>query len=134
LVLNTITDLLRDKGIVIDPDTSRLNEGIIRTQPFIFAKGSVITISELERFTDTAVTYNKGWTRARHTLLLETQLIDGTSVNLSITAKIEGRSDGPSGPEWISLKSSGAFERQLIKEIVEIITGSTPGFTPPKEP
>ena len=131
-ILQALNDLLREKGITIDIDTSRPNEGIIRTQPFVFAKGSVITISELERYAEATISYNKGWTRARHTLVIETQPIDGTSLNLSITAKIEGRSAGPAGPEWVTLRSNGDIERQFIIEIVEAVTGASPAVPTPK--
>ncbi len=131
-VLQALTDLLQAKGIVIDQDTSRLSEGVIRTQPFVFAKGSVITISELEHSVETSVTLGRSWTRARHTLLIETQPIDGTTLNLSVTAKIEARSDGPAGPQWITLRSSGELERKLIKEIVEAVTGTSPDAPTPK--
>jgi hypothetical protein len=124
--LQAIRDTLQERGIVIDDDASKPNEGVIRTLPFVFAKGSVITISELQRYAESSNALGRSWTRARHTLTFEAQPIDGVSLNLSLTAKIEGRSDGPTGPEWISLRSNGDLERAIIAKIVEAITGSSP--------
>lgn len=133
-VLKTVQDLLREKGIVVDTDVSRFNEGMVITQPFVFAKGSSITRSELSQATEIPTTYDteRGWTRARHTLTIEIQPIDGTAVNLSINAKIEGRSDGPAGAEWITLRSTGQIEQELISQIVAAITGASPSEPPPQ--
>ena len=47
VLVNTIIDALKDKKIVVDDASSRLGEGIIVTQPFVFAKGAVITRSHV---------------------------------------------------------------------------------------
>jgi hypothetical protein len=125
-VINAVNEFLREKTIVLDADTSRLSEGTLRTQPFVFAKGSVITKSYVERYTEAETSAGRNWTRARHTLLIEVQPIDGTKVNLFVTAKIEGRSDGPTGPEWLTLRSNGTLEQELINSIVETFTGDSP--------
>ena len=131
--LKAVQELLREKGIVVDVDVSRLNEGMVITQPFVFAKGSTITQSELERATELPATFGgRGWTRARHTLTIEIQPIDGTAVNLSVNAKIEGRSDGPTGAEWITLRSTGEIEQNIISQIVASITGASPSDPPPQ--
>jgi hypothetical protein len=135
VVTQTLTDLLRESGIVIDEDTSRPSEGIIRTQSYVFAKGNIITKSELDRYAEAEALFGRSWTRARHILTIEIQPIDGASLNLSVSAKIEGRSDGPSGPEWITLRSNGEIERELINQLVEAITGASPAASkPPVKP
>lgn len=132
--LKAVQELLREKGIVIDADVSRLNEGMVITQPFVFAKGSSITRSELSQVTEIPTSFDsgRGWTRARHTLIIEIQPIDGIAVNLSINAKIEGRSDGPAGAEWITLRSTGQIEQEFISQIVASITGASPSEPPPQ--
>src|SRR5574338_1517548 len=40
-LVETIIDALKEKKIVVDEASSRLRDGIIITQPFTFAKGSV---------------------------------------------------------------------------------------------
>lgn len=133
-VIQATTDYLKERGIVLDQDTSRLNEGLLITQPFVFAKGSSITQSKLEQYADLPETEatNRGWTRARHILVIEIQPIDGTAVNLSVNVKIEGRVEGPTGTEWVSLRSNGNIEQETISNIVAAVTGNNP--TTPMQP
>jgi hypothetical protein len=63
-LMASIIDVLREKNIVIDDASSRMKDGIIVTQPFVFAKGSVITLNELTRYA-TLDTSDSAWTRAR---------------------------------------------------------------------
>ncbi len=49
ILISSIIDALREKKIIVDDASSRLKEGIIVTQPFVFAKGAVITLNELHR-------------------------------------------------------------------------------------
>jgi len=63
-LINTIIEVLRDQKIVVDEASSRPKDGMIITQPFVFAKGSVITLNELSRYAilDSS---DSAWTRAR---------------------------------------------------------------------
>ncbi len=124
VLLATIVETLREKRIVVDEASSRPQDGILITQPFVFAKGSVITQSELNRY---AILENSGtsWTRAQYTLTIEVQSIDGIQNNVSVNAKIEGRA-GSLMPEWVTVRSSGTAEDEFLAKLVESITGVSP--------
>lgn len=119
----TITDILESMKILIDDSASRPKDGIIVTQPFIFAKGAVITRNELNRY---AVLPNSdtSWTSGRYTLTVEIQSIDGIQNNVSVTAKIEGRSKNGFESEWTTLPSSGSIEDEFLVKLVESVTGT----------
>lgn len=125
ILVSTIIDILKERKIIVDEAASRLNDGIIITQPFVFARGAVITRNELARYAvlpgaDTA------WTRGRYTLTIEVQSIDGMQNNVSVLAKVEGRSESGLMSEWTTLQSSGIAEDEFLVKLVEAITGTTP--------
>ncbi len=123
-LLKTIADLMRDRKLIVDDAASRPNEGIIVTQPFTFIKGAVVAESELSRYADVETSTTRGWTRGRYTLMVEVQPIDGVSANVSVNAKIEGRTDGAIGAEWITLPSNGTAEQEFLTALVETMGGS----------
>ena len=123
-LIKAITDLMRDRKLIVDDAASRPEEGIIVSQPYTFIKGAVITESELSRFAAVETSDARGWTRARYTITAEVQPIDGTSANLSINAKIEGRTDGATGAEWITLPSNGTAEQEFLVALIESLGGS----------
>ena len=129
-LLKAITDLMRDRKLIVDDAASRPDEGILVTQPYTFIKGAVITQSELSRFAGVETADARGWTRARYTITVEVQPIDGTSANVSINAKIEGRTDGAAGAEWITLPSNGTAEQEFLAALIESM-GGTPATTKP---
>jgi len=125
ILIRTIVDALREKKIVVDEASSRPKEGIIVTQPVIFAKGSVTAQSELNRYAildslDTA------WTRAQYTLTIEVQSIDGIQNNISVNAKIEGRANNGIMSEWVTVRSSGVAEDEFLAKLIELATGNSP--------
>jgi hypothetical protein len=124
-LMASIIDVLREKNIVIDDASSRMKDGIIVTQPFVFAKGSVITLNELTRYAELD-TSDSAWTRARYTLTIEVQSIDGVQNNVSVIAKVEGRAGNGLMSEWLTVKSSGAAEDEFISKLVERVTGNSP--------
>ncbi len=123
LIENVMVVLLEQK-IIVDDSASRPKEGIIITQPFVFAKGAVITKNELNRY---AILPNSdtSWTRGRYTLIIEIQSIDGIQNNVSVTAKVEGRSENGLQSEWTTLQSSGSAEEDFLIKLVELVTGTT---------
>jgi len=123
-LLKTITDLMRDRKLIVDDAASRMSEGIIVTQPYTFIKGAVVAESEINRFADIETSTNRGWTRGRYTLTVEVQAIDGSSANLSVNAKIEGRTDGAIGAQWITLPSNGQAEQEFLSALVETMGGA----------
>jgi hypothetical protein len=49
-LVESITDILKERKIIVDESASRLNDGVIITQPFVFAKGAVTARNELNRY------------------------------------------------------------------------------------
>ena len=119
----SVLDILKERKLIVNESASRLKDGIIVTEPFVFAKGAVITRNELNRY---AVLENSdtSWTRGRYTLTVEIQSIDGIQNNVSVTAKVEGRSENGLVYEWTTLQSTGAAQDEFLVKLVESITGT----------
>lgn len=128
VLIEMIVDTLREKKIVVDEASSRLKDGIIVTQPFVFAKGSVVTQNELNRYALLESSYSS-WTRAQYTLTIEVQSIDGVQNNVSVNAKVEGRAGNGLMTEWITVRSSGVAEDDFLAKLVELVTGNSPDPT-----
>ena len=124
VLVETIKQVLRDSKFVVDEASSRFSDGIIVTQPFQFAKGPVLAQSELLRYA-ILQTSDTAWSRARYTLVIEVQSIDGVQNNVTVNAKVEGRSGTGLGSEWTTLQSSGLAEDEILKLIVEAVTGKS---------
>ncbi|MCW5957020.1 MAG: hypothetical protein KIT61_10575 [Pyrinomonadaceae bacterium] len=124
VLVETIKQVLRDNKFVVDEASSRFSDGIIVTQPFQFAKGPVLAQSELLRYA-VLQTSDTAWSRARYTLVIEVQSIDGVQNNVTVNAKVEGRSGTGLGSEWTTLQSSGLAEDEILKLIVEAVTGKS---------
>lgn len=125
VLLAGIRDVLKERKLFIDESASRPADGILVTQPFVFAKGAVISQNEINRYAvlDTSGTV---WTRGQYTLTIEVQSIDGVQNNVSVTAKVEGRSGNGLGSEWTTLRSSGIAEDEFLAKLVESVTGVSP--------
>lgn len=124
-LVNNIIIVLKEKQILIDDAASRLNEGIIVTQPYVFVKGSVTSRSQLSRYADLPG-YDSVWTRGRYTLTIEVQSIDGIQNNVSVLAKVEGRQENGLFSEWSTLPSNGTAEDEFLAKLIEAVTGITP--------
>ncbi len=125
VLIAAIIDTLKEKRIVVDEASSRPQEGIIITQPFVFSKGTVVTLNELNRygvleFADSA------WTRAQYTLTIEVQSIDGIQNNVMVNAKVEGRAGSGLIAEWVTVRSSGVAEDEFLSKLIESVTGVSP--------
>jgi hypothetical protein len=130
-LIQAVKDLIRDRGLILDEAASRGDEGIFITQPYTFTKGAVVSMAELNRYTDLPPSTGRGWTRGRYTLVIEVQAIDAVSANVAVTAKIEGRTDGATGAEWSTLRSIGVVEQEYLGDLIESVTGAKPsGDTP----
>ncbi len=124
-MVDSILDVLKEKKILVDEAASRPKDGLIVTQPFVFAKGAVISQSELSRYA--VLQYgDTGWTRGQYTLTIEVQPIDGVQNNVSVNAKVEGRSGNGLMSEWTTLQSSGVAEDEFLAKLVEAVTGNSP--------
>jgi len=126
VIIKAVTDVMRDSKLILDEASSKPDEGILITQPYTFIKGNVVTGSQLNRYASIMTTETRNWTRGRYTISVEVQSIDGVSANVSVNAKIEGRTDGPTGGEWTSLPSSGEVEQEFLDALVQNVTGGTP--------
>ena len=126
VILKAIADVMRDRKLIVDEAASRPAEGIIVSQPYTFIKGAVITQTELGRYSDITNSSTRGWTRGRYTLTVEVQPIDGNTANVSVNAKVEGRTDGATGAEWTTLRSSGVVEDEFLSALITSITGGPP--------
>ena len=129
--IKAVEDLMRDRKLVLDSSASNPEEGILISQPYTFTRGAVVATSELSRYSEITEANARGWTRGRYILIVEAQAIDGNNTNVSINVKLEGRSDGVSGAEWVTLKSTGLAEEEFLAALVESITGApAPGRAP----
>ena len=126
VMITAVQDLMRDRNLVLDEAASRLSEGVIVSQPFTFTKGAVVSAGELSRYADVPQSAARAWTRGRYTLTVEIHPIDGASANVSVNAKVEGRTDGPTGAEWTTLRSTGLAEDQFLEGLITAVTGATP--------
>jgi hypothetical protein len=122
VLVETIKQVIKDQKMLVDEASSRLSDGIVVTQPFVFTKGAVIAQSELSRYA-VLDTFERSWSRGRYTLVIEVQSIDGVQNNVSVNAKIEGREGAGLMTEWRTLQSSGLAEDEFLKVLVEAVTG-----------
>ncbi len=126
VILKAIADVMRDRNLIVDEAASKPADGIIVSQPYTFIKGAVVTQSELGRYADISSSVARGWTRGRYTITVEVQPIDGNSANVAVNAKIEGRTDGATGAEWLTLNTVGLVEEEFLSALIENITGAPP--------
>ncbi len=123
VLVAAIQEVLKERKVVVDEASSRLTEGIIVTQPYVFGKGQVIATNEIKRYAvldyaDTA------WSRAQVSLTIQVQSIDGIKNNISVNAKVEGRAGTGLFTEWRTLTSSGLAEEEFLTKLVESLTGN----------
>src|SRR5437764_8139481 len=126
VIMKGVAAVMRDRKLILDEASSKPDDGILVTQPYTFIKGAVVAQSELNRYASIVTDNTRNWTRGRYTITVEVQPIDGVSANISVNAKIEGRTDGPTGPEWITLRSTGIAEQEFLTALIEAVTGGTP--------
>lgn len=122
-ILKAVAEVMRDRKLILDDASSKLDEGIMVTQPYTFIKGNVVTGPQLNRYASLVTTETRTWSRGRYTITVEVQPIDGVSANVFVNAKIEGRVDGATGAEWISLPSSGEAEQEFLDDLIKNVTG-----------
>jgi hypothetical protein len=126
VILNAIATVMRDRKMIVDEAASKPADGIIVSQPYTFIKGAVVSQSELGRYADVTTSSARGWTRGRYTITVEVQPIDGNSANVSVNARIEGRTDGATGAEWTTLRTSGVVEDEFLDALITSVTGAPP--------
>lgn len=126
VLIKAVETVMHERKLTLDPAASKPEEGILVSQPYTFIKGAVVAESELGRYADLPGAQARGWTRGRYTIIVEVQPIDGMSANVSINAKIEGRTDGASGAEWVTVRSNGTAEQEFLSALIENVTGAPP--------
>jgi hypothetical protein len=126
VLMKAVVELMGERRLILDEPSSKPEQGLFISQPFTFTRGSVVTASELNRLAEVPATEVRNWTRGRYTLIVEVQPIDGSHTNVSVNARIEGRSDNVTGAEWVSLRSSGVAEEQFLIDLVVKVTGAAP--------
>ena len=119
-------ELMRDRKLILDETVSKLETGLLVSQPYTFTRGSVVTTSELNRLAEVPRADQGNWTRGRYTIIVEIQPIDSSNTNVSVNARVEGRSDNVIGAEWVSLRSTGTAEQEFLAALIEKITGAPP--------
>jgi hypothetical protein len=122
VLVETIKQVIKDQKMLVDEAASRLADGIVVTQPFVFTKGAVIAQSELNRYAVLDGS-QRTWSRGRYVLVIEVQSIDGVQNNVSVNARVEGREGAGLMTEWRSVPSSGLAEDEFLKVLVETVTG-----------
>jgi hypothetical protein len=119
-------ELMRERKLILDETVSKPDTGLLVSQPYTFTRGSVITTSELNRLAEVPRSDRENWTRGRYTIVVEVQPIDSSNSNVSVNARVEGRSDNVLGAEWLSLRSNGTAEQEFLLALIEKVTGGPP--------
>jgi len=122
VLIESIKQVIKDQKMLVDEASSRLADGIVVTQPYIFTKGAVIAQSELSRYA-VLDSFERAWSRGRYVLIIEVQSIDGVQNNVAVNARVEGREGAGLMTEWRTLPSSGLAEDEFLKVLVETVTG-----------
>jgi hypothetical protein len=125
-VLRAAEEVMREHKLVLDTSVSKPDEGILISQPYRFVKGTVVAITELNRYADVPTDTSRAWSQGRYTLIIEIQPVDGVNSNVSVNARVEGRSDGAAGAEWVSMRSNGNAEQEFLCSLIGKISGSIP--------
>jgi len=126
VLMKAVADVMRDRKLILDDASSKPSDGIIVSQPYTFIKGAVVAKSEINRYAEIVDADSRSWTRGRYTITVEVQSIDGINANVLVNAKIEGRTDGPAGAEWVTLQSTGTAEQEFLSALIENVTGASP--------
>ena len=132
IVLRAVEELMAEQKLILDTTVSKTNEGVLISQPYRFVKGAVVAGTELNRYAELTQENSRGWTQGRYTFIIEVQPLDGVTTSVAVNARVEGRSDGASGAEWVNLRSSGLAEQEFIIALVEKLTGAPPATTQPQ--
>jgi hypothetical protein len=128
VLVENVINVLKERKLLVDENASRPSDGFIVTEPFIFAKGAVTSRSELSKYA-ILPTADTVFTRGRYILTIEVQSIDGVQNNVSVTAKVDGKTENALRSEWTTLQSTGVAEDEFLAKLIEAVTGVSPDPT-----
>jgi hypothetical protein len=126
VIVKAVADVMRDRKLIMDEAASKPGEGLVVSQPYTFIKGAVVAKSQIGRLANLPDLSSRDWTKGRYKITVVVQPIDGTSSNVTVTATIEGLTEGARGGEWLTLESNGTAEQEFLSALIESITGVTP--------
>jgi hypothetical protein len=126
VLTKAVTELMSERKLILDETVSKLDNGLLISQPYTFTRGTVVSTSELNRLAEIPRTEQGNWTRGRYTVIVEIQPVDSSNTNVSVNARVEGRSDTVLGAEWLSLRSNGTAEQEFLLSLIEKVTGGPP--------
>jgi hypothetical protein len=126
VLTKAVVELMGERKLIVDDTVSKPDNGLLISQPYTFTRGTVVSTSELNRLADIPRTDQGNWTRGRYTIIVEIQPVDSSNTNVSVNARVEGRSDTVLGAEWLSLKSNGTAEQEFLLSLIEKVTGGPP--------
>jgi hypothetical protein len=132
-VAKAVEELMRERKLILDETVSRKAEGVLISQPYTFIRGAVAAQSEINRYAVPPNPNPYALTRGRYTMTIEIQPIDNRTTNVSVNAKVEGRSENELGTQWITLRSSGIAEEEFLIALVEKLTGAPPTGREPSQ-
>lgn len=118
-LMRAVEELVRERKLTLDTAATNRDTGTFVTQPYTFSKGALVTDSELTRYAERTADddTDRNFNRARYTLVVEVQLIDNVTANVSVNARVEARGESLAGPEWVSLPSSGIVEQEFLIDL-----------------
>lgn len=120
VILQNVGDLITERKMILDEAGTRPDLNIVVTQPYTFSKGASLTETDLSRYSSNFdFSAPGGWTRGRYTMRIELIPIDGTTTDVSVSARIEGRRDSVVSTEWVTLISSGLAEQEFLIGLAE---------------
>ena len=126
VIQKAVLELMGERRLILDDATSKPAEGILISQPYTFIKGAVVTPGALSQVAEVPRSDTDGWTRGRYTLTVEVTPTDASNTNVSVNAKVEGRSEGVTGGSWVTLRSTGIVERDFLRRLIQKLTGGPP--------
>jgi hypothetical protein len=126
VLTKAVAELMSERKLILDETVSKPDNGLLVSQPYTFTRGTVVSSSELNRLADIPRTDQGNWTRGRYTIIVEIQPVDSSNTNISVNARVEGRSDTVLGAEWLSLRSNGTAEQEFLLSLIEKVTGGPP--------
>jgi hypothetical protein len=122
-ILETVQTVLKECGIELNEERTRLSEGRVATLPIVFTRGGT-TRNNLEYFAAMPSSEVRSWTQGRYYLEITALPLDQNRSQIFVAAHIEGRyADARSGPQWVEGQSNGRLEDEVLRGLAGKILG-----------